>query len=73
MDLAGVPHWLDLAGITPPWLGGVPSPPAGSGWGTPPQDGWTDTRQNISFPRTTYAVGNESGRPLHTLLTCYSQ
>ena len=50
------PHWtwlgyppphLDLAGVTPP-------PPV---WTDRQMDGWTDSCQNITFPRTTYAVG----------------
>ena len=41
----GTPH-LDLAEVTPP--------PPGVNRQT---DGWTDTCQNITFPRTTYAVG----------------
>ena len=65
----GVPP--SLAGVTLPsrvtlhwtWLG---YPPSGPGQGIPPScgqtdgwmDGWTDTCQNITFPRTTHAVGN---------------
>ena len=44
---------------------GVPPPPLWIWLGYPPppgvdrrMDGWTDTCQNITFPRTTYAVGN---------------
>ena len=48
-----VPPNLDLAGVPPQ---------PGPGWGTPPRceqtDGWTDACQNITFPRTTYAIGN---------------
>ena len=42
----GTPLHLDLAG--------VPPPPVDR------QIGWTDTCQNITFPRTTYAVGNNT-------------
>ena len=50
LDLAGVPPHLDLAGVPPP---------AGPGQGTPLDvDRQTDACQNITFPRTTYAVGN---------------
>ena len=59
----GTPPHLDLAQV---------SPSPGPGWGTSrldlarvsplgvdrQNDGWTDTCQNITFPRTTYAVGN---------------
>ena len=54
-----------LAGEPPPPPGpGLGTPPSGPGRGTPPPrcgqtDGWTDTCQNITFPRTTYAVGNK--------------
>ena len=40
----GVPPQLDLAGVHPLWTDRQ-------------MDGWTDTCQNITFPRTTYAVG----------------
>ena len=59
----GYPRW----GTPPPRPGLTPP---GPGWGTPPRcgqtDGWTDTCQNITFPRTTYAVGNN-----HTSVTSY--
>ena len=46
------PGWgtpcLDLAGVPPTWPGWVPPL-----W----TDRWTDTCQNTTFPRTTYAVG----------------
>ena len=56
----GYPLQLDLARVPLPHQ-------TGPGWGTPNpcgqtdgrMDGWTDTCQNITFPRTTYAVGNE--------------
>ena len=61
------PGWTWLGYQPPPgwtWLG-YPPPLAGPGWGTPPPrcgqtDWWTDTCQNITFPRTSYAVGNNS-------------
>ena len=60
-----------LAGPDPPPLAGPDPPPPGwtwpplAGWTWPPPtcgqtDWWTDTCQNITFPRTTYAGGNES-------------
>ena len=55
-DLAGVPPHLGLAGV-PLWPGGVtPPPPRGQ------TDGWTDTCQSITFPRTTYAVGKKENK-----------
>ena len=71
LDLAGVPPtwiWLgypprlDLARVPPTWSWlGYPPSPAGPGQGTPPRcgqtDWWTDMCQNITFPGTTYAVG----------------
>ena len=56
-------------GVPPSRAGAAP---AGPGWGTPhldlaevpppprcgQRDGWEDTCQNITFPRTTYPVGN---------------
>ena len=44
MGVLGVPPHLDLAGVPPPRCGQT--------------DGWTDTFQNITFPRTTYVGGN---------------
>ena len=38
------------------WLG-YPPPQV---WTDRQMDGWTDTCQNITFPRTTYAVGNKT-------------
>ena len=55
-----VPHpdtlQLDLAGVPPPQLdlARVLPPPPGV---DRRMDGWTDTCQNITFLRTTYAVG----------------
>ena len=46
----GTLPWLDLAGVPPP-------PEV---WKDRQMDGWTDTCQNITFPRTTYAVGNNT-------------
>ena len=81
LDLAGVLPHLDLARVPPPtwtWLG-YPPPPPGPGSGTPPpplgvdrqNDGWTHTCQNITFPRTTYAVGNKCARgSSHTISFC---
>ena len=55
-------HLLSCRGGVPPgrtWLG---YPSCLARWGTSSPrwqtDGWTDTCQNIAFPRTTYAVGN---------------
>ena len=63
-----VQWWGCTQGGVPPQQG---YPPAGPAWGTPcwtwpgyplgvdrQIDGWTDTCQNITFPRTTYAVSN---------------
>ena len=71
----GVSPPSDLAGVTP----------FGPGWGMPPPqldlagvlpwpsqtDGWTDTCQNIAFPRTTYAVGKYLASYLHRILQKY--
>ena len=72
LDLAGVTPQLGLGwGTPPPWLDlarwGTPSwNLAVAKWGnfTPPPaprqtDGLTDSCQNITFPRTTYTVGNK--------------
>ena len=72
-DLIGVPEVrYPLAGVPPSqvWQG-VPKwgtrggvPPACTWLGYPPScgqtDRWTDTCQNITFPRTTYVVGNNN-------------
>ena len=55
------------AGGTPPWPGGLPPSWTWLGYPSWPggvspcgqTDGWTDTCQNITFPHTTYAVGNQ--------------
>ena len=46
----GYPRW----GTPPPWHG-YPAPQV---WTNRRMDGWTDACQNITFPRTTYGVGN---------------
>ena len=76
-------HLLSCTGGTPSLAGGtlgVPPPPAGvpPGWTwlryphvDRQTDGRTDTCRNITFPRTTYAVGNKIGKkrvPLKQLL-----
>ena len=50
VPLAGVPPHLDLAGYSPPHLDLAEVAPPGV-------DRQTDTCQNITCPRTTYAVG----------------
>ena len=61
----GVPHpmsggYPDLEWGTPPSRPGMGYPPH-LRWGTPPAsvDRYTDWCQNITFPRTTYAGGNQ--------------
>ena len=66
---AGTPH-LDLyrGYLGTPWQGtSLQGTPSAWTWpGTPPlgvdrqMDGWTDTCQNITFRRITYAVGNKN-------------
>ena len=58
----GYPRWgtpllgYPPIGVPPSWTWLVyPSPP--QVWTDRRMDGWTDTCQNITFPRTTYAVG----------------
>ena len=63
-DLYLTQHW-DCKGGRGLDLAGVPPPPSWTWPGTPlgverQIDGWTDTCQNITFPRTTYVVGNET-------------
>ena len=70
----GYPPWGGYLTWVPPWGGGSGYPPrclmafwemlqSIMGYGYPPPvdrqiDGWTDACQNITFPRTTYAGGN---------------
>ena len=63
-SLARVPLIRTWPGYPHPDLVGVPPPPSGPDWGTPPcgqTDGWMDGQTRVKIlhsRRTTYAGGN---------------